>query len=108
MELCIPLRIEQQSKEEKKVLVRFLRDELTVTHEETLLRWIELSKLSVNYTLPKHNDLEKKFYYILGKNISVEEGINDLYADFYYRSSNFNSVLRHCYPINDLRRVRIK
>jgi hypothetical protein len=108
VELCVPLRIEQQSKEEKKALVRFLRDERDISHEEQLLRWIELSKLWVNFTLPKHNELEKKFYYILGNNISAEEGINYIYADFYYKNCNFNEVLRLCYPLNDLRRVKIK
>lgn len=52
--------------------------------------------------------MEKKFYYIIGNNISIEEGINYLYADFHHRPCSFNEVLRLCYPLGDLRRVRIK
>jgi hypothetical protein len=42
-----------------------------VDHEVVLLQWIEHQKLSVNFTLPKHNEMEKKFYYLLGNYISI-------------------------------------
>lgn len=60
------------------------------------MKWVEQSKLKVNLTIPRQSETEKKFYYLLGNSISIEEGINYIYSDFYYQGIDFNTVLKKC------------
>lgn len=86
------------------MLIRLLTDQ-DVEDSTSLLKWVDQHQLKINLTVPRQNEEEKKFYYLIGKHLSVEEGLNYIYSDFYNKNCSFIEVLRRIYPKNEISRT---